>query len=112
MVAGYADSFTDNEVELTKNKLLKGNTRAYESLGAKLGILREISKYEKPVTYLEDGQNELVGMSLDDYKQIISEYMNEEELIYLVVGDKASQLEEVKKLGKPVTELDIYGNKI
>jgi zinc protease len=33
-------------------------------------------------------------------------------MIYIVVGDKATQFSEVKKLGKPVIELDIYGNKI
>jgi zinc protease len=33
-------------------------------------------------------------------------------MIYVVVGDKATQFEEVKKLGKPVIELDIYGNAI
>ncbi len=33
-------------------------------------------------------------------------------MIYLIVGDKATQFNEVKKLGKPVVELNIYGNKI
>jgi zinc protease len=112
MLKDYGNSFTDTEVDLTRNKILKGNTRAYESLGAKLGILRDISKYNKPVNYLEQDQDELVSMSLDDYKKVIGDYLNEEEMIYVVVGDKATQFEEVKKLGKPVTELDIYGNKI
>jgi zinc protease len=31
-------------------------------------------------------------------------------MIYIVVGDKATQFEEVKKLGKPVVELDYNGN--
>ena len=112
MVNDYEASFTDNEVELTKNKLLKGNTRAYESLGAQLGILRRISKYNKPDTFLVDDQNELINMSLADYKSIINTYLNEDGMIYLIVGDKATQYSEVEKLGKPVTELDIYGNKI
>ena len=51
-------------------------------------------------------------MTVDDYKEIISQYINEEDFIYLIVGDKATQFSEVEKLGKPVTELDIYGNKI
>ncbi|MFK5895199.1 MAG: hypothetical protein QM504_18455 [Pseudomonadota bacterium] len=51
-------------------------------------------------------------MTLDDYKKVIATYLQEKDMIYLVVGDKATQLKEVKKLGKPVIELDIYGNKI
>jgi zinc protease len=28
------------------------------------------------------------------------------------VGDKATQLAEIKKLGKPVIEIDLYGNEL
>lgn len=110
MLTDYGSSFTDTEVELTKNKVLKSNTRAYESLGAQLSILRNISKYNKPVTYIVDDQDELVSMTLDNYHSIINNYLKEEDMVYLVVGDKKTQFEEVKKLGKPVIELDIYGN--
>ena len=112
MVKDYENSFSENEVELTKNKILKGNTRAYESLGAQLGILRQMSKYDRAEDYLDKNQEELINMTLQDYKSIINKYMDEEDLTYLVVGDKATQFEEVKKLGKPVIELDIYGNKL
>lgn len=112
MVNDYKDSFTDTEVELTKNKILKGNTRAYESLGAQLSILRAISKYQKTDDFLDKDQKELINMTLDDYKSIIDQYLNETEMVYLIVGDKKTQFEQVKQLGKPVIELDIYGNKI
>lgn len=49
-------------------------------------------------------------MSLKDFKDVIEDYLEEKELIYVVVGDRATQLEEVNKLGKEVIELDIYGN--
>jgi zinc protease len=110
MVANYAENFGEEEMELTKNKLLKENTRAFESLGAKLGILRDISKYNKSSSFIKDKQEELLNMSLEDFKQVIEDYMEEDEMIYVVVGDKATQLEEVRKLGKEVIELDIYGN--
>lgn len=111
MLANYADNFTETEVELTKTKVLKSQTRAFESLGAKLGMLREMSKYNKAEDFLVKNQEELVNMKLSDYKDVISTYLNENEMIYVVVGDKKTQLEEVKKLGKTVIELDIFGNK-
>ncbi len=110
MVSNYENDFSDAEVELTKNKILKASTRAYESLGAQLGMLRNISKYNRSQTFTEEDQEELVNMSLEDYKAIIAKYLNEEDMIYVVVGDKVTQFEEVKKLGKTVVELDIYGN--
>ncbi|NNK72835.1 MAG: insulinase family protein, partial [Flavobacteriaceae bacterium] len=110
MLETYGEGFSESDVELTKNKLLKANTRAFESLGAKLNILRNISKYDYPLNYMEQDQDELINMSLDDYKAMISKYLNEDDMVYVVVGDKATQLEEVKQLGKKVIELDIYGN--
>ncbi|WP_299889794.1 pitrilysin family protein [uncultured Lacinutrix sp.] len=110
MVTNYADDFSQTEVELTKNKVLKASTRAYESLGAQLGMLRNISKYNLSNTFTEEDQKELVAMTLTDYKAIIKKYLNEEDMIYVVVGDKATQFEEVKQLGKNIIELDIYGN--
>jgi zinc protease len=112
MLDTYGPNFSDVEVAITKNKILKANTTAYESLWAKLGIIQDLSKYDKQPTYLVDEQNELIGMTLEDYKQLIETYLNEDDMIYVVVGDKATQLSEVKKLGKPVVELDIYGNPI
>ncbi|WP_417195683.1 M16 family metallopeptidase [Bizionia sp.] len=110
MVANYAENFTEADVELTKNKLLKANTRAYESLGAKLAILRNISKYGYSNDYIEKNQAALIAMTLEDYKNIINKYLQEPEMIYVIVGDKATQWSEIKKLGKPVVELDIFGN--
>ena len=112
MVTNYSSDFGPAEVELTQNKLLKENTRSYESLGDKLGILREISKYDNSEDFIESQQDELMNMTEEDFKAVITEYLNEKEMIYLVVGDKATQLEDVKKLGKPVIELDIYANKL
>jgi len=112
MLKNYSKDFSEADVELTKNKLLKADTRAFESLGAKLSMVRNMSKYNRPSDYAENDQAELVSMALEDYKKVIDTYLQESEMIYLVVGDKATQLDEVKKLGKPVIELDIYGNKI
>jgi len=112
MLSNYQASFTDTEVALTKNKILKGNTRAFESLRAQLSVLKNISKYNKPETYIVEEQEELVNMTLEDYKTIIKNYLNEEEMIYVIVGDRKTQLVEIEKLGKPIIELDIYGNPI
>lgn len=112
MLADYSKNFTDKEVAITKNKIMKSNTLAFESLGAKLGSLREISKYGKTKKFLEEDQKELLNMSLTDFKNLIDQYMKESEMIYLVVGDKATQLSEVTQLKGKVIQLDIYGEPV
>lgn len=109
MLADYGNNFSDTEVAITKNKVVKSNTLTYESLGAKTGILREISKYGKSDKFLEDDQHELMAMTLADFKNTINQFMKESDMIYLIVGDKATQLNEVNQLKGKVIQLDING---
>lgn len=109
MVKDYGTSFSEKEVATTQNKVLKSNTLAYESLGAKLALLREISKYGKSRKFIEEDQQELMKMSLADFRNVINKYMTEGNQFYLVVGDKETQLGEVKQLKGKVTLLDSAG---
>jgi zinc protease len=112
MLKDYGTNFSDNEVAITKNKILKSNTLAYESLGSKLGLLREVSKYGKSKKFVEDDQKELMGMTLADFKKTIDQYMSEKGQFYLIVGDKATQLKEVTQLKGKVIQLDSSGNPV
>jgi zinc protease len=109
MLTDYGKNFGDNEVAITKNKVLKNNTLTYESLGAKANILRQISKYGKSDKFLEEDQNELIAMTVADFKRTIDQYMKESDMIYLIVGDKATQMSEVNQLKGNVIQLDING---
>ncbi|PCI64140.1 MAG: peptidase M16 [Kordiimonadales bacterium] len=113
MIATHGTDFTDADVETVRQKLVKENTRAFESLGAKLRTLNTISKYGKSKKYVESDQQELLAMPLADYKRITTQYLAEGEMLYLIVGDKESQFDLVKSFadGK-LTELDIYGNPV
>jgi zinc protease len=112
MLKDYGANFSDNEVSITKNKVLKSNTLAYESLGAKLGMLREITKYGKSTKFVEEDQKQLMAMTIGDFKNVIQSYMNEGDMFYVIVGDKATQLKEVAKLKNKIIELDLNGNVI
>jgi len=109
----YQKNFADEEMEITKNKVIKSSTRSFESMSAKLSLLRNISKFNKPMDYVEAGQKELLEMSLNDFHGVINEYLDEEKMFYLIVGDAQTQAKELTKLGYgKVIMLDIKGNKI
>ncbi|MAN59590.1 MAG: peptidase M16 [Flavobacteriaceae bacterium] len=112
MVQTYGPGFTPEDVALTQNKIVKENTRAYESLNDKLRILTQIEKFNRAEDYIDAEQRALLNMELDDFKSTIDTYIDESEMVYVVVGDKATQLEEVKKFGKEVVLLDIHGNPV
>ncbi len=77
MINDYGAGFTEENVALTKNKIVKANTRAFESFNAKLGMLSNISKYKKPLNYVDKEQALLAEMSLNDFKATINKYINE-----------------------------------
>ncbi len=111
LISDYAEDFNEKEVAITKNKILKSSAKDFEELSDKLQILTQISKYNKEFDYLEKEQKELVDMSLDDFQDMIKTHIQEEDIFYLVVGDKETQLQEINKFGKgEAIELDIYGN--
>ena len=117
MVRAYGPEFDKAAVETTQQKLIKENTRAFESLGAKLGTLRNISRYDLSTAYVEEEQAELVEMTEADFKRIAAEYLQEDEMIYVIVGDKATQFGPVGEFATAaakgdVVELDIYGQPI
>ncbi len=60
LLRNYSKNFSEDDVEVTKNKVVKSNTRAFESLNAKLGIIRNISKYNQSMNYLDESQEELL----------------------------------------------------
>ena len=115
MVRAYGPEFDEAAMETTKLKLIKENSRAFESLGAKLGTLRNISRYPTlSARYVEDEQAELVDMKTEDFQRIAAEYLKEDEMIYVIVGDKETQMGPVSEFAKEsgkgdVVELDIYG---
>ena len=107
----YAATFTEQDVELTKNQIIKGNTRAFESLPAKRSLLREMSRLGLPPDFIEREQEELLAMTRDDFRDLINIYLDERQMIYVVVGDAATQLGRLAALGygEPV-RLNIYGD--
>lgn len=113
MLTAYGPEFDNAAVELTRQKLVKEDTRAFESLSEKLGALREISKYGKTLTFVEEEQRELLDMPLEEYTRIIAEYLAEPEMTWIVVGDAETQLGPVQAFADGgVTLLDIHGDPV
>jgi len=117
MIAAHGPDFDDSDKEITQQKVVKSSTRAFESLGAKLGTLRVINKYGKSDSYVEEEQAELLSMTVADFKNTAEMYLVEPKMTYVIVGDKATQFEPVREFAEQsgkgdVIELDIYGNPI
>lgn len=99
LIGGYAETFTAEDLAVTKNLLSKGNTRRFETLGQLLSSLNEVTRFELSDQFLEKEQAVLNDLDLQQAKDYINQYINEQDMIYVVVGDARTQLQRIKELG-------------
>jgi zinc protease len=113
LIGQYAQTFSQTDLDTTKNLLLKQNTRDFETMDQLLSMLQQISQFNLPLDYVSQQQQQLQTLDLTKLQEVYRQYANEKNMIYVVVGDAASQLENVKQFaGGKVIMLDRDGNKI
>jgi zinc protease len=113
LMSAYREPISEEDLEFTKNVTLKSNARRFETLGALRGMISNIATYGLPVNYIEDQEDVVRNMSIESHNALVNKYIRPDEMIYLVVGDAATQLDGMKSLGfgDPVL-LDVNGNSI
>ncbi len=107
----YREDISDAGIEFTKNALLKSNARRFETLGAKLRMLNQLSRYNLPTDYIKRQEKIIKDMTPEEHKALARKYRNLDKMYYLAVGDVATQFKPLKKLGfDEVYLLDKDGN--
>ena len=112
-LANYHQTFSDEELKVTKNLILKGDSRKYETLRQLMGIITTINQYGYADEFLELNQEQLQSLTLTQARGIIESNLNEKNMIYVIVGDAKTQLERMSQLGygEPIV-LDRLGNEL
>lgn len=95
----YAVNYNENDLATTKSFLVKSNARAFETSGAKLNLLDNVSKYGWSPNYVLDREKIVKGMTVEKIKALSKKYLDPNKMIWLVVGDAKTQLEPLKKIG-------------
>ena len=95
----YPTTFSDKDLETTKSFLIKSNARAFETAGAKLRMLSNISNYGLKADYVNNREHIVNTMTKERITSLANTYINPDKMIWLVVGDAATQLDRMKELG-------------
>lgn len=100
----YGKNYNENDLEVTKGFMTKSNARAFETSRAKLNMLKTISNYGFSNNFAKQQEAIVKAMTVSDIKVLAKKYVNPNKMIYLIVGDAASQLTKLEKLGfgKPI----------
>ena len=95
----YPKNYSAKDLETTKGFLIKSNARAFETAGAKLNMLENISKYGWKYDYVKGREQIVESMTVQQIKNLSQKYLNTDKMIWLVVGDAKTQLPRLKELG-------------
>jgi zinc protease len=95
----YPKNYSEKDLETTQSFLIKSNARAFETAGAKLNMLENISKYGWKYDYVKGREQIVKAMTVQQIKGLSQKYLNTDKMIWLVVGDAKTQLPRLKELG-------------
>jgi len=99
IVSEYGPDFTEKDLGLMKEALLRGQALKNETLGDKLGMVQEISAYGFADDYKARNAEKIKNLTLEKMKSLSADHMKPGAMRILVVGDAATQLDGLKSLG-------------
>lgn len=98
-ITKYKEGISEEDLQFTKNSLIKSNARRFETQFSLLGMLQEMSNYKLPANYIEGEEAIINNMTLEKHKELANKYLDESKMMYLVVGDAATQFAQFKNMG-------------
>ena len=95
----YGPGYTDEDLAGTRDELVRGNFRAFETLGALVGMLQNISAYGLPPDYIRRQEAVIAGMTAEDVRALARVHLDPDRMVYVVVGDARTQLDRLEGVG-------------
>lgn len=99
IVDDFGKNYSEADLATTKSFLVKSNARAFETAGAKLNMLENISKYDWRPDYVKGRESVVKAMTVKQIKDLSAKYLDSSKMYWLVVGDAKTQLPRMKELG-------------
>jgi zinc protease len=100
----YRENMPQEYIDFTRDALIKGNALKFETLGALLGMLDYMASFNLPMDYVKQEEAYIMALTPEKQLEIVNKYIDPLRMYYVVVGDAATQLRELEKvgLGKPI----------
>jgi zinc protease len=103
------NGITPEELKFTQTSIGQSDARRYETNGQKAAFLSRILDYDLKPTYVDEQNKILSSITPAEINQLATKYLNTDNMVILVVGDKARILPGLQKLGYSIVELDADG---
>ena len=95
----YREGISIEDLNFTKDALLKSNARGFETLGSLLGMLNNISSYNLPFDYIKQEEKFVKNLSIEQHNELVRKLIDPSRMYYVIAGDAETQMEGLKKVG-------------
>ncbi len=95
----YRNGVSEDDLQFIKNCMILSNALRFETNGSLVAMLSTMSKYGFPDDYIRREENVIRGMTIEEHKAITDKYIVPDKMYYVVVGDAATQLKPLEKIG-------------
>ncbi len=95
----YRTGISDEDLQFTKDALIKSNALEFETLGALHTMLSNISSYDLPFDYVKREEAFVKSLTPEMHKELAQRLIKPDQMYYVVVGDAATQLPVLKSIG-------------
>jgi len=99
IMESHGPEFDAEDLDATKSFLLRANARAFESAGAKLNLLSDMSLYGFPADYVLQREQVVRDMTIERIQELADAYLAADRMVWLVVGDARTQQPRLSALG-------------
>lgn len=98
-ISQYREGISAQDLQFTKDAIIKSTTRRFETLRSLLGMLDRIATYNLSKDYVKRREEIVRRMTIKRHQELAQKYIRPEKMIYVVVGDASTQMESLKQLG-------------
>lgn len=100
----YRNGISEGDLQFIKNCMILSNALRFETNGSLVGMLSTMSKYGLTDDYIKKEENIIKNITLEEHKAITDKYIVPDRMYYVIVGDAATQMKPLEKIGfgKPV----------
>ncbi len=113
VIADYKQNgITSEEVDFMKKSIGQSDALSYETPGQKAGFLRRIVHYNLDEDYVKDQLKILNNMTKAEIDKIAKERLKNEEMVIVVVGDEATNIQGLRNLGYEIVRLNAKGEPV
>lgn len=92
----YGKNYTQEMLNETKDAIIRSKAFAFETQFGLVSMLNNIYQYGLPSDYVKQEEKVVNSITMDDIKKLADEYLDEDELVYVVVGDAKTQFKKIK----------------